>query len=638
MKLIVESRKCAKNISFEKFREKWDETFRENFMKIEENGEVRSMDGTIVSNTLLIPVVERQYLDSNGEIFSTEIEFLIICNKRNNSKHFTCNINEIDRQLIRKTKEVVGLEMKISDNRRLLKQYINATTVNNEHLQKETILFRTGWILNEGEFFYFDGEKKIGHNVSQGRKLLIQNNRECYSITSELLGKKAMRKYMDELLKTAPTDLILPLLGHTILSVLNTPLKEKEIEPKFIMWIYGETGSRKTSICKLFANISRGNANNVLCSFKDTKSRIEYQMSKTSDSTLLIDDYHPPKNSYERDQLNETAEMVLRFVGDRVSKGRMTAKMTPMENTNTNGNVIVTGEDLIEGHSSLARCYPVRLYKKDVCLESLSFCQNQIIVFSTIIKDFIEWFSKDYQNNQVSMWWKFNEYRSKFLFKCAHGRTAENVALLLTGFHIFRRYLRSKEIYTTEELHELKYRFNEIMEQHIADMSKLLAHQNPVVLYLKALVDMIDSGAVKLKLTKDKDNGKSLHGFEDSEFYYLRQSSITSEILRYYQLQRISFPVSMEAIYGELAQLGILKTEKRDKGVNYTIKKRIDGSVRVRYMILDKRKVVEYLESKSNETEIASSNRIKVSSKINLKSLCDFQALNNQNDRMKAGL
>lgn len=638
MKIIIESRKNAKNISFEKFREKWDENFRKNFMKIEETGEVRSMDGTIVSNTLLIPIIERQYLDSNGEIFSTEIEFLIICNKRNITKHITCNINEIDKQLIRKTKEVVGLEMKISDNRGLLKQFINATTINNEHLQKETILNRTGWIFHEGEFFYFDGEKKIGHNLSYGKKLLIQNNQDSYSIAFDHLDKKAIRRYMDELFKIAPYDLMLPLLTHTILSVLNTPLKEKNIEPKFILWIYGETGSRKTSICKLFANTSRGNSNNVLCSFKDTKSRIEYKMSKTSDSILLIDDYHPPKNASERDQLKETSEMILRFIGDRISKGRMTATMEPMENTNTNGNVIVTGEDLLEGHSSLARCYPVRLYKKEVCLDSLSYCQKNIIVLSSIIKEFIEWFSKDYQNYQDEMSKKFNEYRAKFLFQGAHGRTTDNVALLSTGFYIFRRYINDNEIFSNDELSVLKKKFTRIMEQHLVDMSKLLAHQNPVDLYLNALIDMIDSGTVKLKLAKDTENGKSFHGFEDSEFYYLRQSSIATEIVRYYQLQRISFPVSMEAVYGELAQLGILKTEKRDKGVNYTIKKRIDGSVRFRYMILDKSKVVDYLESKSNETEIASSNRIKVSSKVNLKSLYGFQALNNQKDTMKAGL
>lgn len=80
----------------------------------------------------------------------------------------------------------------------------------------------------------------------------------------------------------------------TYLAPLVGLIAEGNRTPNFVLWVYGLTGSRKTSASLAFLNHFGNFSSNIPpASFKDTANAIELKAHTLKDSLLLIDDYHP---------------------------------------------------------------------------------------------------------------------------------------------------------------------------------------------------------------------------------------------------------------------------------------------------------------------------------------------------------
>ena len=129
-----------------------------------------------------------------------------------------------------------------------------------------------------------------------------------------------------QLLKLAPYHITIPLLSLVYLSVLVEAFRRVNIEPNFVVWLHGTTGSRKTTIGQLFlSHFGQFSSKTPPASFKDTANNIERKAFSTKDTLLLIDDYHPEASRYEATKMATNAQRVLRMYGDRIGRGRLKA-------------------------------------------------------------------------------------------------------------------------------------------------------------------------------------------------------------------------------------------------------------------------------------------------------------------------
>lgn len=111
------------------------------------------------------------------------------------------------------------------------------------------------------------------------------------------------------------------LCNYSTGSILTTKLMQLGIPSKFNIWTYGMTGSFKTEVGKLCAGFF-GKTDNPASNFQDSPASMELKMHLASDSLLLIDDYCPSSSASEERSKISKANMIMKNIGDRVSRGR----------------------------------------------------------------------------------------------------------------------------------------------------------------------------------------------------------------------------------------------------------------------------------------------------------------------------
>ena len=108
-------------------------------------------------------------------------------------------------------------------------------------------------------------------------------------------------------------------------------LKLAGCEPKFVLFLVGKTGSRKSTLAALMLSFfGKFTASELPLSFRDTANSILHHSFALKDVLTCIDDYHPAGRQEEQ-KLTATAQSIMRAYGDRAGKGRLRADASPME-------------------------------------------------------------------------------------------------------------------------------------------------------------------------------------------------------------------------------------------------------------------------------------------------------------------
>ena len=184
------------------------------------------------------------------------------------------------------------------------------------HAEKKTVFAVTGW-------------KKIGE---EWYYLMPGDDNHTVDLYGKLQGYSMERKYDRFDIQTAacllrmmpvPEEVMFPLLAFTFLSPLNHFLKEAGCEPKFVLFLSGKTGSRKSTLAALMLSFfGKFTASELPLSFRDTANSILHNAFALKDVLTCIDDLHP-SSRMEDQKMNGTAQAIMRAYGDRTGKGRL---------------------------------------------------------------------------------------------------------------------------------------------------------------------------------------------------------------------------------------------------------------------------------------------------------------------------
>ena len=195
-----------------------------------------------------------------------------------------------------------------------------------QQAEKQTVFTVTGWRRIDGEYhFLMPGDKQ--HTVTlPGKMHGYAMTRDCSTsdiqIAAELLQSKL-----------APEEILWPLMAFAFLTPLNHFLKLAGCEPKFVLFLVGKTGSRKSTLAALMLSFfGKFTASELPLSFRDTANSILHHTFALKDVLTCIDDYHPAGRQEEQ-KLTATAQSIMRAYGDRTGKGRLRADASPMESS-----------------------------------------------------------------------------------------------------------------------------------------------------------------------------------------------------------------------------------------------------------------------------------------------------------------
>ncbi len=168
------------------------------------------------------------------------------------------------------------------------------------------VYYKTGWKNIDGKWDYLlPGEGK--HDVRLFGKLRRYEMAKDWS-KSDLQTVWLMMK--DKLIATKA--IVWTLIALVFLTPLNEFLNQVLYMPKFVLYLIGRTGTRKSTLAALFLSFfGRFKSSDLPLSFRDTANSIMYNAFSLKDVLTCIDDFHPSSRK-EANKLTETAQLIMR--------------------------------------------------------------------------------------------------------------------------------------------------------------------------------------------------------------------------------------------------------------------------------------------------------------------------------------
>ncbi|EHJ01895.1 hypothetical protein CDLVIII_5413 [Clostridium sp. DL-VIII] len=479
----------------------------------------------------------------------------------------------------------LGIEYSIYDNQlyKYLEIYIGRLFTNK---QTEIKYEHVGWRLINNKWIYLHGGGNIG-----GNNLNIKGKEDKILEVDHKMNKRQALNQALNMLQIADYHKTIPMFLYTHLSVLKELFNVAGVNPNFLLWLEGLTGSRKTSTAKVFFNIFNRSKDYLSATFKDTIGSLEEKSFQYKDSLLILDDFFHSISKQEWNYTQQVASEMIRRYGDNFGKSRLDKNMERGKEYPPRGMLVITGELTIKGESTVSRYLSIGIEKNDINLEVLKYHQENPKILSTHLYHFIKWVSDNSEKIIKYIRDNFRNLRNKNQGKYGHGRFPEVQAIYEIICNIFLEYAIELEIIDIEKKQDIYHQWNKFIYETISIHEKANLQQDPAIMYLQALQQLICDGEIKLTF-RSRHTDKNTIGYEDEENYYLSSEKTVQETIKYWRKFSIEFPATSEMLNKALDVLGIIKT-KLDKGIIRRTHK-ISGDSR-RFLIINKLKMEEVL-------------------------------------------
>jgi len=441
------------------------------------------------------------------------------------------------------------------------------------------IFTHLGWRkLDDGKWVYLHANGCIGSNNIE---VEIEKSLSRYCLPDKGVSLEVAGKASLSLLNLAPREVTIPLLSLVYLSPLTEAFKRAGHEPEFVLWMYGVSGTRKTSIAKIFLSHFGNFATTAPpASFKDTANALERKAFATKDSLLLVDDYHPMASRTEADKMEQIAQRVLRMYGDRISRGRLTSKIEFQKEYPPRGEVLVTGEDLPRGFSTVARLMGVEILKEQVNLENLTEAQSQPHLYAEAMTGYIRWIAERMEKLPPKLAKMFKEERTNFQAGAAHGRLGDAAAWLYIGFEIMLLYMEEIGICRQKRKDRLLLRARKILIDIVKTQGVIVEEEKPVDIFLRVLSELFVAKKVRVESIK---TGKptmeffvgEMIGWEDANTFFLLPEATFSAVNRFLSGKGQHFPVRERMLWKNLEESNMIITETGADGKTQRLLKKV---------------------------------------------------------------
>ena len=391
-----------------------------------------------------------------------------------------------------------------------------------------TFYSHLGWRPINGNWIYLHAGGAIGPG-SEAVETEISDRLRKYLLPEDIGDiKKALQASLS-LQELGPKKLMYPLLALIYLAPLCEALRQAGIEPSLLSYIWGVSGSKKsTLIALLLSHFGNFEHTGLPASFRDTGNSIEKLAFLAKDTVLAVDDLYPAREPKERAKLEGVLEHLSRNQGDRTGKGRMKADTSLREGLPPRGLALCSGEIMPLSGSSLARNFVHKLQKGDIDLKKLTRAQSQKALLSQAMRGYLEWLAPQMGDLPDQLKEAFTHLRGeatgKATVKTRHCRLNEAISHLHLGLNSFLSFAVSQGALSQEEgkkiLQEAWEIFNQIadeqaLQEQAGEPSKKIAEASLELEAQRRIywADMEDTpgfleGAVKVGW---KDEGRGIH-------------------------------------------------------------------------------------------------------------------------------
>jgi hypothetical protein len=451
------------------------------------------------------------------------------------------------------------------------------------------VFAHTGWReLPGGQLAYLHDGGAVGAE-GVGVEVELEPGLERYalpaSFTSEELAG-AVRQSLS-FLELAPIRITAPLLGAAYLA----PLVEI-IVPDFVVWLYGPTGSLKSTLAALaLSHFGDFSETRLPLSFESTANALERLLFLLKDTLAVVDDWRPAVSRSEASELDRKAQRLLRGVGNRTGRGRMTSDTTLRHSYPPRGMVVATAEALPEGpafQSAAARAISLNLSPEDVSLECLSGLQQSKAALPRAMTGYLGWIAPRYEDLSRELPARREALRDEVRSRLAgaHPRTPDAVASTIVGLQVLRDFAMDVGALDAQEGEEFLERASAGVIEAGAAHADATRGGDPATRFIEILRSLFAAGKAYVR---DKETGgqpplceelgweedtyyggyqpnrnADFVGWADEEYIYLDQDTAYAAVAAFAQRGAIPFGVKPRAVWEGLkrARLSLTDTNR----------------------------------------------------------------------------
>ncbi|MGG1519025.1 DUF927 domain-containing protein [Paenibacillus oryzisoli] len=448
-----------------------------------------------------------------------------------------------------------------------------------QHAVEESVFTHIGWKEINGSSCYLHANGCIG---ATNVKVELEDRLSKYKLPTSPGDRVKASQASLALLELAPLRITLPLFAFMYLAPLRKWLEEASLPPALLLWVYGRTGARKSSISALYlCHYGTFTAKNLPASFKDTANSIEKLASDCRDCVLLVDDYHPNNNPVDAKKMEQIAQQLVRGYGDLQGRNRMNADGSLRITNVPRGLCLITAEDMISGSSSNSRLFPVEVLPGDVDLDKLTQAQKDSKLLSQAMVGYLEWLGQEMQEQDIESLTEFlHEKRNEASRLDVHGRLVEAATMLYTGLHYALKYALSIGAITHERHDQILTEGWELFLDIANEQGEQVVEVKPTTRFLSIVSQLLANKSIHTVNVKQQEpDGVSLSGahvgWHDKEFYYFLPDPLYNVVSQFLSRQEERFPITKQMLWRQLADEGFTQIEIEGKQKRYTKKKSI---------------------------------------------------------------
>jgi hypothetical protein len=488
-------------------------------------------------------------------------------------------------------------------------------------IPRRTVYEYLGWTLIDGQWCYLTSS---GAMTADGLRDDVQVE----------IGRGHMSYYRSpwpaagDALKAAVallTDLLLicphkQQIGAALLAaVTRAPLGEcSPID--FVIFLYGITGSRKSSIAAVaLAFYGQFDRLRLPANFNDTDNALDVKAHQAKDSLFVVDDFRPEGGQVEANKTHTKYARYVRNTGNNAGRSRLTSEIKVKPTPYNRSLSIVTGEDMPKGQSIFGRQITLELARTDVDCERLTRLQTAANdgVLAGLMAAYLQWLCPRIEQLKHDLPKQIIDYRqiAEQSGNCSsHPRAPEMFASLVAGVSVFVEFLDSTGVLGNEQAGNLAGAIETGLLQAFAEQSDYQIDQDEVERFMALLRALLSAGNAHIacRLTQgppasrphtwgwrevsDGIGGKDhrpmgncvgWYDEKDGEIW-LQQDSVYAEVQSMAKKQGDTFLLSAASLWRRLHEKGHIKQTERDPKSSrprLTVKKIIAGSNK-RVMVL----------------------------------------------------
>lgn len=398
-----------------------------------------------------------------------------------------------------------------------------------------------------------------------------------------------------KLLDVAKPEVSYPLFAATYLAPLTEILN-----PTFVPWVEGGSGAFKTSYSAVFQNhfAPKASESTMLADWMGTAGSLEKLAFHAKDVFLIVDDFRPSSDARERLEMNSKADRIIRAVGNRHGRSRLTATSELKKTYAPRGVVLATAERGTSGKSTQSRVMKIAIEPGAVDSAKLSEAQRKRNLYGYAMRSFIEMIIENWDQLSTELPEQVRVIRDDQSVAGRHMRLPTAQAVLYTAFSCAMSHAIDVGAITDEQADYHEEKCLEVLKQLSESQSDDVENESPTEVFMRSLVSQLHAGLLKVPKKGVSTEGYGAPnglrvGWHDEESIYLLPMAYTS-VVEQVRKSGGSFAADEKTLRAEFGRDGWIEPDKNGKLTRQTRDPSDKGS-KVYATVLKRTKFTEWV-------------------------------------------